>query len=306
MKKFRIYLINIFGFSRIESNGVIVLLSLSICCCLLFLATEIYEKSGTERPHFAEWYAQKLAHSVERDKNHKINEFLPSPEPFDPNTSGFKQLVQVGFRPEIAGRIIKFREAGGSFKTYEDLKVVYGMDSELLEKLKPYVNISGKEGNRDLYYVSDHSVNNVENDEMIESELIRVDINEAQSYQLMEVSGIGKVLSERIIKYRYSLGGYNDFNQLNEVYNLPDSLIPELEKLFYIDTSKVIRINVNSDSLKQLASHPYINWNMAKAMLNYRAIHGDFEKTQDLKEIHLITDSIYMRLSPYLFTGYNQ
>ena len=51
-------------------------------------------------------------------------------------------LPRVG--PALAGRIIEFREANGSFEGAEELVAVKGIGEKSLSSLLPYVSIDGK------------------------------------------------------------------------------------------------------------------------------------------------------------------
>lgn len=51
-------------------------------------------------------------------------------------------LPRVG--ATVAGRIIKFRESNGAFKSAEDLMLVRGIGEATFQRLKPYVSVSGE------------------------------------------------------------------------------------------------------------------------------------------------------------------
>ena len=125
------------------------------------------------------------------------------------------------------------------------------------------------------------------------------DLNTATAEELRAIKGIGKSFSERIVKYRTLLGGFSDSTQLKEVYGLPEETISQMLKSFSIQ-SNVKSIEINSDSIRLLASHPYISYDLARVIINYRKQHGDIKSIQDLKKIKAMDDRTFSRLKPYL------
>lgn len=128
------------------------------------------------------------------------------------------------------------------------------------------------------------------------------DLNQVDSIWLMQIYGIGPVLSKRIIKYRNLLGGFHSMDQLNEVYNLPEETIEKLKQYVFLDSANIAieRISINATDFMQIAAHPYISYILAKAIVSYREQHGPFNNLEDLKNIHLMDDSTYLRVLPYI------
>lgn len=129
------------------------------------------------------------------------------------------------------------------------------------------------------------------------------DLNIASAADLQIVHGIGPAFSQRIVKYRTMLGGFADTAQLNEVYGLPPEAMRAMCQRFAI-ISPVTPIPLNTDSIKHLSSHPYISYELAKVILNYRRQHGDFQTGEDLLKIKAIDASTFLRLKPYLKSEY--
>ena len=134
----------------------------------------------------------------------------------------------------------------------------------------------------------------------LDKKILVHDLNHASAEDLQVVRGIGKAFSERIVKYRERLGGFVYDEQLNEVYGLPKETIGELFKHFTIQ-SKPSPIDINSDSAKTLAQHPYINYDLAWVLINYRKANGDIKTPEDLREVKAISDTMFIRLKPYIF-----
>ncbi|MEL7005225.1 MAG: helix-hairpin-helix domain-containing protein [Bacteroidota bacterium] len=131
--------------------------------------------------------------------------------------------------------------------------------------------------------------------------VVPFDINKSDTTVLKKVRGIGSVLSNRIVKYRDLLGGFVDHAQLQEVYGLKDSVIMALDTLAIIEEEyKPKTIEINSVDEWQLARHPYLNKRQAKAILNYKNQHGNFNSVKDLSNIKLLDSTTISRLSPYM------
>lgn len=197
--------------------------------------------------------------------------------------------------PELqAKRLIAYRKKGGLFQIKEDLKKLYGLTDSVYALLEPHIQITlEKRLQRD-----DPEADNPVTREFIP--IIYFDLNTATADQLQEINGIGPVLSERIVKYRQLLGGFHDFTQLNEVYGLKPEVVKEVVKHATL-TVNVNQLTLNSlDSINALTRHPYIDYSLARAIMNYRKVHGNYTDLTQLKNIKVLDDSLYHKLAPYL------
>ena len=75
-----------------------------------------------------------------------------------------------------------------------------------------------------------------------------ININTADSAQLLPLPGIGPVFAGRIIKYRELLGGFVRSDQLYEVYGLKDETIEMIMDQIYIDTLGIKKMDINLES----------------------------------------------------------
>lgn len=67
-----------------------------------------------------------------------------------------------------------------------------------------------------------------------------------------------------------------------------------------LNKTEVRKLNINAAALDELKAHPYINDNLAKAIIAYREQHGIFQAAEDVKKIMLMTDEMFQKLIPYL------
>ena len=115
-----------------------------------------------------------------------------------------------------------------------------------------------------------------------------------------KLRGIGPTYASRIIKYRNALTGFHSKSQLSEIYGISDSLLETFNDQLIIDTLSIRNMDVNKMDAKQLKQNPYINWNVANSIVNFREQHGLYESNEEIKKSVLIDDSLFQKIEPYL------
>jgi DNA uptake protein ComE-like DNA-binding protein len=130
-----------------------------------------------------------------------------------------------------------------------------------------------------------------------------LDLNMADSTELVRLPGIGASTAMKIIRYRERLGGYTEITQLAEIEGLPDSLM----KWFIItDSIPVSRIAVNKATLAELRRHPYIDFYQARAIVEFRNERGIIKSPEQLSFLEEFTAQDLIRLKPYLDLSQDQ
>ena len=129
-----------------------------------------------------------------------------------------------------------------------------------------------------------------------------IEINQADSLELISIKGIGPFYAKQILKYRNELGGFYSYNQYSEIWGLENLDIEKFKQQTIIDTLYISKINVNTIELEQLKTHPYLNYKQAKMIVNYRIQHGDFKQVKDIQKIRPISQEIFRKIAPYLQT----
>ena len=128
----------------------------------------------------------------------------------------------------------------------------------------------------------------------------RLNINLADTIEWKRIKGIGEKRAIDIINYKKALGGFIKVSQLNEVYSISDSLFNSFQQYLQIKDSSTVKINLNTCSKEELKKHPYVKWNIANAIINFREQHGTFKALEDLKKIHILKDDLYFIIVPYI------
>lgn len=258
--------------------------------------------------------------SVESAKNSNSLETVTDPPEnftpfyFDPNVLSRDSFVLLGFKGFVADNIDKYRKSGGSFYSISDLKRIYNIDTLLIDTLSSFMVFPGKK-KRDSVFRSEPEKSYAENYDgsdqknadqkkdkvYANKKYVEIDLNDADTADLLKVSGIGPYYAANILKYRALLGGYVDVDQLREVYGISDSLYQSVALRFYIkDTFAPQKININEVSTYKLSKHPYIKRHLAEMIVGYRYDKGKYKKTEDLIELRLITSVQHAKLKPYL------
>ena len=128
-----------------------------------------------------------------------------------------------------------------------------------------------------------------------------IDIGTADSTELTLLKGIGPSFARRISIYRNKLGGFSNKEQLKEVWGFTDSLYQSLLPAILLnDTLNIKKINLNSADFNELRSHPYIGYQLANLISNYRKQHQGIKTTDEIKKLPLVNDQLYSKLAPYL------
>lgn len=234
----------------------------------------------------------------------------PSQQPecfyFDPNTADSTELLRLGLQPWQVRNIYRYRAKGGVYRKKEDFARLYGLTVKDYRRLEPYIRISEDYlpastlvGNASSTSFPS-STRNYKKDSLRYPVKIRkgehVVLNIADTAMLRQVPGIGAYYAKEIVRYGKWLGGYVSVDQLDEIDNFPE----EAKKYFVIEKSDPQKLNVNKLTLQQLRRHPYINFYQAKAITDYRRLHGNIKSLQDLRFSSDFTDEDIRRLEPYI------
>ena len=211
-----------------------------------------------------------------------------NPFPFDPNTLSYKEFLDLGLTPHQAVTILKYRTKGGKFFKKEDLKRIYGISAEEYQALEPYIEIKSEKKEATPKAKT--------------TERVLVDINSANADDLKKIKGIGDYFAYQIMKYRGRLGGYYSKEQLREVSKMDSARYDSISPFVIVENKAVRKLNVNTATFEELNAHPYIGYNIALSLINYRTKHGPFQTIADIKKSALITDKNYPKISYYLCT----
>lgn len=219
---------------------------------------------------------------AEIERSHSYKSF-----DFDPNTVSLDSLMDLGLSRKQAETFIKYRSKGGKFKNPDDIDKIYVIDSSTKARLKPLIRIA---------QVTD-TLGTVK--AAVSSQII-VELNSADTLDLLKIRGIGNTFARRIVGYRELLGGYYSIEQLIEVYGITPQLLDQIKENIYIDSTRIKKLNINLIRYDDLRTHPYVNDFQAKAIIYYRSRKGSIKSLDELWKNKLLPRDRFEKLKYYL------
>jgi len=220
--------------------------------------------------------------------------------PFNPNNLPIEQWKKLGMKDWQIKIIHNYESKGGKFRKKNDLKRIYGISDDTYNLFEPYILLPEKLPDNSNDWKEDRYRSYEEGKMEYKETELAIQLNSADTTELKKIRGIGSVYSKRIIKYRDLLGGFYYIEQLNEVYGLKPELVESISKYFVVDVSTIRKINVNTAKADELRKHPYIKWNVANSIVNYREKHGQYQSLEDIMKSNLVNDELYAKIAPYL------
>lgn len=278
-------------------------ITLLLCVIVAALAVIYFTDSREdETPAMEEVKAPKGSKNKYPRKSYTYNQGQPrQPElfPFDPNTADSTELLRLGLQPWQVVNIYKYRAAGGVYRKPRDFARLYGLTLKEYRRLEPYIRISEENQPAENYFYKYEPIeerDTVKYPVKLQPEE-RIVLNRADTAQLRKVPGIGSFFARKIVDYRERLGGYYRVQQLLEIEDFPETAVS-----FFIipDGTEFRKMNLNRLSLNELKRHPYIGFYRARAIVDYRRLHGHIESLQQLKLLPDFTPEAIERLEPYV------
>lgn len=242
-----------FQFSRRERNGIFLLLFVLIGVILFKVSlSKLYNLTDDE----ANEAYQSNKDSLSQDKDNTLVKTKYALKPFNPNTFSKDSLVKSGVNQKLAQQIINYRRKGGSFKIKKDFAKLYYLTDSSYSVYAPFLLLP---------------------ENLPKPKPLIVEINSADSMQLLRVKGIGPFYAHKILKYKRETGGFFTINQIEEAFYINANTLEEqqrqmavIKKQLKVNPSKIKKFNVNTATQKQLSHHNYISYKQSKKILSLR------------------------------------
>lgn len=227
-----------------------------------------------------------------------------TPVPFDPNTVSHDTLLAMNLSAYVSNNIIRYRQAGGTFREPGDLQKIYGLTKKDYDALYPYIILTPGDDpatvQEDRFDSSGTQTTWKESPEPLKDTLYPLELNRADSADLVTLPGIGPWFAGRIIRYRELLGGYVHPEQLLEVYGMDSARFNGFVSRVTADTALIHRIDLNNSSFQDLLSHPYISREDTYAIFRYLDFVDSIPQSKNILIDQIIDRERFMRMAPYL------
>ena len=289
-------------FSKKDRVGnFVVLLIVGSCAVIPLLfagdnATEI--KEDAELLAAIDTLTEKQKYTDEEKDNEEIA-FQPQPTTrnsfskrelfvFDPNVLSADGWEKLGLKERNIKTILNYRAKGGKFYKADDLKKIWGLPEGFYDYVKTYISISKQERDTENFVAKTEK-----------KKSWNIDINHADTSELIALPGIGSKLAARIVSFREKLGGFYSVEQIKETYGLSDTSFQKIKPFLFIN-GEVEKFKINAATKDDLKNHPYIKWNIANAIVEYRKQHGNYSQLDDLKNITIVDEPTFNKIAHYL------
>lgn len=273
-----------FRFTSDQRNGIFYLL-------LLILIFQLAFYFWSNRPDYSEVLvdANTIAtFEAERDSLMALQQQKDSAQIFkyNPNYLNDYRGYQLGMSVVEIDKLLDYRKSGKYVNSEKEFQKITGVSDSLMIVLRPQLKFSNVV---------------TQKKEVLKKKIEKRDINSISAEDLKVVSGVGEVLSKRIIKYRDLLQGFTYEDQLKEVYHLKPEIATKIWDYFEIGSiPEIQRININTATFNQLLSIAYIDYELARKIMEYRDMVEEIHELNELLKIDGFPIEKLNRITLYL------
>ena len=272
--------IEYFKFTKQQRSGIFLLFGIIIILQLVYFFVDFYPTQEKDLGK-QQWLA--LQTEVDSLKLHQSND-KPVMYPFNPNFISDYKGYKLGMSVEEIDRLLAFRKQNKFVNSAKEFQNVTKVSDSLLNRMAPFFKfpdwVNHKKGNNGFVNFSNKSFSKKE-------KITVIDLNQATQEDLIKINGIGEVISLRILTQKEKLGGFVSMEQLKDVWGLSPEVILSLNKHFAITKlPNLDKIDINNASLKELSQFFYFKQDLARQIVKYRSMYGDFKNIEDLAKVN--------------------
>ena len=293
MKEFKSH----FELDNRQRNGILLLVLLVLVSWALYFFIEPPQNDSNSRALNEE---QLNIFEARIDSIQKLQDSLNQPKmySFNPNFITDYKGYTLGMEVEEIDRLLRFRESGKWINSAEDFQQVTGVSDSLLAAIAPYFKFPE--------WVNKPKTKYQPFQKEAESPGSKSDLNTVSFEELMKLEELDQVMARRILDYRRKLGGFLDDRQLYDVYGISKEQVKQLQSRYTVlSKPEIKRIDVNKANASDLSTVPFITFDIAREIVNYRTLHDGISDLDELLKIDGITTYKLDRIKLYLSSNQN-
>lgn len=206
--------------------------------------------------------------------------------PFNPNFISDYKGYKLGMSETQIDKLHQFRKQNKYVNSNAEFQKLTGVSNEWMKLYAIYFKFPDWVTNGTSKNYQSKFENTYQKFDKKESKIVVQDLNTANQVELEKAYMIGEKLALRIISERDKFGSFASMDQLGFIWGISPEAIADLNKKFQIKSSENLKkININTSTIKELQQFPYFNYTIAKNIVTFRSMNGDFKSSEDLTNV---------------------
>ena len=206
--------------------------------------------------------------------------------PFNPNFISDYKGYKLGMTESQIDKLHHFRKQNKYVNSNAEFQKLTGVSNEWMKQYAIYFKFPDWVTNKTYKNYQSKYENTYQKFDKKESKIVVQDLNKANQAELEKAYMIGEKLALKIISERERFGNFASMEQLGFIWGISPEAIADLNKKFQIRSSENLKkININTSTIKELQQFPYFNYTIAKNIVTFRSMNGDFKSSEDLTNV---------------------
>jgi competence protein ComEA len=289
-----------FVISKGQRNAMLLLFALLLAMIIVYFMLPHYLKMDYSHDGTLKEEARRFEATRVHEEKHKKRELTPFA--FDPNETTADGFQQLGLSERQADMIIRYRNAGGKFRTPEDFGKIYSISEEEYNILQPYIMIKEEvlPAKETTKVVEKRTITPFPFDpnRIDSAEMTRMGLRESQIKNIINYRNAGGTFRiKKDIEKLYTIST-EDYSKLEKYILLPsvDSLSPE-EKM---TATEPLIIEINSADTAAMQQLRGIGPAFANRIVSYRDRLGGFFDKSQLLEVFGMDTTRYFQIAEHI------
>ena len=268
-----------FWYNNRQRNGIFFLLLLIVIFQGIYFFVDF--SSDEKNKYNSSNEIALFQHEIDSLKLIEIEKRKPKLYPFNPSFITDYKGYKLGMSTQEIDRILAHRNKGLYINSAKQFQSVTKISDSLLALLSPQFKFPDWINKKKTYKKKYSKIDTSES-----LNIAKQDLNTVSIDNLRDINGIGDKLSARIVKYRTSINGFQNDNQLAKVYGLKPEVIEKILQRYTVLTKlEIIKVNINIATFKEVLHLPYIDYELTKKIFQYRDEVAEIQDINELKNI---------------------